>query len=944
MTPQSAIAGYFEQGDYHRVAVQGADSDWRTHAARGMCGDTLPALARLPGFDSPDARFYEGVIRWIDGDESAAIRVLAPLDNAHADNLLRLIRKPRISILSQLSWYRSTTGPHNVLRAGEQDPKFDIRNISFAPGDLPNRPDADIHDYYDAASPPDLYLSEMIEWHVVPPNIQELPCPLIGQTADYDIHIQTLYPWLRAFDEIVVTDSTEYADLRGLVDVPVTTFSKPYSLPLDLPAPIVREKDLDLVITGSLYNSFYPDKADMLRQILSSEDIRPFFYNGFFPADVYYQVLARSKLTVALTRHPGATPTRGFEALAMGTVLLVPVESCLRLFTGDQDGVVPFSLANDGLQKAIGAVMADYERYAEGARRGAEIVRREFDPMRASRQYLRMAVFLAARPRPPRIPLPERTVQSRSVSFKGFLQANGETTYRAMRDRRLQEWQAKPLSEHTLASLTLPARELLLEYEFRSLMQGGGDARPLVTMALEIYRKAFERFPLSLALRFNFIRAAFHFGSNSDIEQALGILKGTLNVPPGALALNPLDDILTWDYCPDFFNYRTYLQITTESLRDRTNRQNELKALIRASLHYYYGRMSGEQGHFDRAVALDRDFPAYRLWQAKELDRRGDADSAKAAIPILTDVVREILFTPEAWSLLQSLKAEHSLDIPAEASLHRLVDRMERRTLIDEAYLAIRYGRYFRAQRLALARNTGYEIRKSPDTPGHPQLSILLADTNGSRYAGLMAGLARQTLDRTAFEIICCDVFDRSTPHMIAGADTVLVFGQSEYLYNRNVGFNTALAQARGRHVIFFNGDADLPETALHDWLGQIGAAGNCQTVFVNRHAGPADSRSIHTVLLRRQAAIMAGGLDESAYHAGAYGGPHDLVQRAGSLQWPLENLSYPGTTPAISKDNSDMTLTGLLRDVWPDKFTATRTEPLRKNPDIARMQTGDSL
>lgn len=97
-------------------------------------------------------------------------------------------------------------------------------------------------------------------------------------------------------------------------------------------------------------------------------------------------------------------------------------------------------------------------------------------------------------------------------------------------------------------------------------------------------------------------------------------------------------------------------------------------------------------------------------------------------------------------------------------------------------------------------------------------------------------------------------------------------------------------------------------------------------------------------VLLRRKAAIMAGGLDESAYHSGAYSGPHDLVQRIAALQCPLEILSTPDTPPATSEDKSNMTMAGLLRDVWPEKFTATRTEPLRKNPDIARLQASGLL
>ena len=230
-TPTVSLEQAFALGDYHRVAAEGGPDAWRTHAALGLCGNIRPALERLATLGSDDARFHEGVILWIDGDEFGAIRLLARCDNEHADNLLNLIQKPRISVLSQLPWRRSTGSPHTLLQAGDMDPKFRIRNISFADADLPNEPNADIHTFYDADDPPDLYLAEMIEWHIIPPNLQELPCPIIGQTGDYDLHIQTLYPWLRLFDELVVTDSTEYADVARLVDAPVTTFCKPVTLP-----------------------------------------------------------------------------------------------------------------------------------------------------------------------------------------------------------------------------------------------------------------------------------------------------------------------------------------------------------------------------------------------------------------------------------------------------------------------------------------------------------------------------------------------------------------------------------------------------------------------------------------------------------------------------------------------------------------------------------------
>jgi len=942
--PLPSIPEIFEKGDYHKVATIGADSDWRTHAARGLCGHAGPALARLPEFTNEEARFYQGVIHWIDGDEISAIRLLSPLDSEHADNLLRLILKPQISILSQLSWKRSLAGPHNILHVAENDPKFHIRNISFGADDLPNKPDADIHDYYDAANPPDLYLSEMLEWHVIPPNIQELPCPIIGHTGDYDLHIQTMYPWLQVFDEMVVTDTTEYADVSGLVDVPVSTFCKPVSLAPVLPDPIDGEKDLDLVITGSLFHTYYPDKAEMVRQVLSTRNLKPFFYNGFFSIYEYYPLLARSKIAIALPRHLGAIPSRGYEALAMGTVLLTPQESCQRLFTGDNEGVVPFSLEKDGLREAVETVLSDYDKYAEGAQRGMSIVRREFEHQYASRQYLRMIAFLASRPRGARKPCAAQPVQSRIVAYKGPYQAGGEKTFQDMLGRSIEVWQHTPDEKHTLASISQPARELMLEYVYRLLLPKPTTFEPLRDMAFEVYRTALERFPLSLALRFNFARAAFHFGTSEDIKQALDVVKSTLDAGPQVLTLQPLDDIMTWDYCQGFFNYRTYLQIVTEALRDQSDRRGELKTLIMASLHYYYGRMSGKSGHFEKAAALDPEFTAYRMWHAKELIRRADAESAASAIPVLSRAVQEILYAPEAWTLLQAIKNEYGLEIPEEKTLSPLAHQMERRTVIDEGYIGLRYGPYFRMQRLSLATNTGYEMRKSPaKQTGTPRLSILLSDTNGSRYDSLIRHLERQTLDRQDYEIICSDAFDRESPQMMAKADYVFVYGQNEFLYNRNIGFNTALTMARGKYVVYFDADAELPDNALTEWLQQADSSPDENTVLANPYGDTVDEHSVHTVFMRRESAIAAGGLDESAYYAGAYSGPYEMLQRIAAMQWPIHMLASFDAfqTIGISPDTS-MTLSGLLREVWPAKFESDRVQPLRTSFEILQLRASD--
>jgi hypothetical protein len=929
----------FERGNYHYVAANGSPRDWRTPAALGMCGRTDPALRQLSAFGNSEARFYEGVIHWINGDEAAAIRRLEPLDSEYADNLLRLIRKPSISILSQLGWYRSADSIHNALEAGEKDPKFNMRNISFAAEDLPNRPDADIHDYYDSANPPDLYLAEMIEWHVIPPNLQELPCPIIGQTGDYDLHIQTILPWLRLFDEIFVSDTTEYADLQGLVDVPVTTFCKPMSLPPSIPAPIICEKDLDVIVTGTLLHSYYPDKAEMMRQILHAEAIEPFFYNGFFQPRAYYPILARSKVAVALTRHLGAIPTRGFEALAMGIVLMAPHESCLRLFVDNDDGIFPYSLEDDGLQRAMQTVLADYDRYAEGALRGMASIRAEFETFRSSSQYLRIIAFRAARPRPPRQMVRERPLQMRSVAFKGHLQAGRESTYREMRNASLETWKATEDADHTLASFTLPAREFLLEYVLGTLLPPEASLEPLVKMAHRLFGTAIERFPQSLALRFNFIRSALHFGDPAEVENAVALAKATLDTSADNLQLDPMDDIMPWDFCQNFFNYRTYLQIATEAERDKADRNEELKALILASLHYYYGRMSGEMGHFTTAASLDPAFPVYRLWQARELDRQGDASSAEAAIPILAQVVEEITYGPEAWSLMQAIKKDHDLTIPREATLRKLIEKFESVSLIDEPYLAIRTGPYFQAQRLSLALNEGYEIRKHEPRAGPLRLSILLADTNGARYADLVESLSRQSFDRASFEIICCDVFDRNTPHMMHHADTHIVIGQNENLYNRNSAFNIALARAQGDIVAFFDADVALSETALAEILSAAEKFDHGNWVFVNSASDNHAREAVHMAVLRKSKAISAAGLDESAYRAGRFSGPYELVERLQRLGFELRYLECVPAASQKAGASGKWNLPDFIAENWPMVAASERTAPVRENSEIARLR-----
>ncbi|NKB57019.1 MAG: glycosyltransferase [Alphaproteobacteria bacterium] len=928
---ERALDQSFANGNYHRVAASGRTDRWQTFAALGLCGNTAPALDGLARFDEPEARFYEAAVHWIDGNEDAAATRLEDCEGEYAARLLAMIRKRRIQILAQLPWSQFGEGPHAVLEAARTSAKFTVQNIGSRPGDLRNSADADVHTYYDRNNPPDFYLAQMIEWQLIPPNLQELPCPIIGQTADFDLHIQMVQPWLKLFDTLIVTDMTEYDDVSRLVDAPVATFPKTFSLPSSLPPPPPPGgRDIDLMLTGTTFHDFHREKAEILHQILRVPDIAPFIMNGYLDWWQYHAMLARARLSISHVRHPGASPSRGIETLGMGTVLLAQPETTMRLWVGEAEGLLTYELADNGLSDAIKRVLADFPAYEQAAQRGMAIIRNEFTRDRLGAQYLRFATFLAARPATARqhsVPPPQKRV----VAWQGWLQHDGQI-YSKLQENALTTLKETPPEQHTVETLSNAAREMLLDYVQQNLEKPVRRHRELVASTLEIFRIALQIRPQSLVLRFNFIRTALHFGGETDIEQALGVARETLAADTSLLELDPHDDVMTWDYCATFFNYRSYLDYVTEAFMEKADQTATLKALILASIAYYCGRITGETRYFASAAEYDPTFPAYRLAYAKSLVRANEQSTA--AVALLHDLCTHSLYAAEAWSLLKVLQQEQGISIPDEAATQSAIQALETRTLLDTDYKAIRDGYYFRTQRLGLARNEGYDVIKESERP--ISLSVLLADVNGSRYPQLMTALKRQSLPRSNFEIIAVDVFDRISPAIQDEADTIIALGQSEYLYNRNVAFNMALSRARGQVVALFDNDAEPDEDMLARLLAFFEGGAKDAFVVVNDNAIPIDRHSLNFLSLTRARALRSGGLDESPYRAAGMGGPYELGQRLLS-DYPeiqtLEGVSFVGKS-ARTED-----IEPLLRYLQPYEFSPVRRLAKNENPEIKTLR-----
>lgn len=922
----------FAKGDYHFVAASNRDDRWQTYAALGLCANSRPALEGLGRFDNAEARFYEGVVHWIDGNEEAAIRLLSICQNEHAQNLLALIRKPQISILTQLPWQRSLAGPHSLLHAGAFDEKFQLKNLSFAEADAPYRVGGNIHDYYEASNPPDFYLAEMIEWQMIPPNLQEIPCPTIGHTADFDMHIQGLFPWLQVFDEVFVTDTTERAGVAGLVDVPVTTMPKVFALPCETPKEPSGARPLDIVVTGNVFHPYFDEKAALYGALRQLPNMRNQFINGFIGHYNYYELLKKSKLSIVFIRRPGAFPSRGVEALSVGAGVLAQQESVMGLWLGEEQGFHTYDSTSTGLRQSVERIFDDVNAFQEAALRGMKIVRDEFDPRRVASQYLRMATYVAARPRGQRKSAPQPK-QFRVAAWHGWVPADMQNTYTDLRQAHLEEWKQIPPEQHSADSLTKPARELLLEYSGRTRRLHTPNDTHFVDTALNIMRTGMQMHPTSLALRFNFIRSALHFGNDEDIGVAAELLRQTIESSPDEFELSPLDDIMTWDYCHEYFNYKRYFATITQHIRSADQALSVLKEIIFASLHYYFGRFAGGIGHYTKAVTLDPNFATYQIWRARELAASGDKHAAGQALPILQTLVLESVYPVDAWTLLQAVELDYGIKVENGDALNREIVSVYTQTIEDKEADVLPFSPYDISHRLGHFNETGIEeVRKN--TQGRPEISILLSDTNGSRYLKFYASVQQQTIARDRYEIVSTDAYCHVSKMVDANADTILLSRNTFYLPKFNMGYNFSFIHSRGKITILLHEDIALPANALEQVLRIFSKPAGDQPYCVTNTGGAAgDFGNTYFVAMTRRNFLLVQGLDESPLFAGLYGGPSELIKRLRARRKTvveLEELSNAPAAAAIPQDLDD-----LIRSIAPDMHSPHLQSPIVENPYI---------
>ena len=608
-----------------------------------------------------DDKFSRAVKHWLAGDDGLALKELAYCRSLHAQNLLRLIEKPCIHVLAQLP--RVTNGSQDLLSGVESDTKFKVNNIGFNPQDLQNRPYADVHDFYDATSPPDFYFTQMVEWHLIPPNIQQLPCPILGQTSDYDLHIQSIYSWLSLFDELIVNGPDEVEEVRRLSCVPVTAYPKTFTIADSLPPlPPPGPRELDLFVSGTILHPYHPDKARLFTRILDIPNFNVLFCKYFLTQGGYYEMLANSKIALTFIRHADAMPTRGLESLAMGCALIVQKQSVLTNYFGEEQGVVTYDFAKDNLNDVIMRIKREWPLFEQRARHGAEIVRREFIAARVASQYLRFLTVLAAKPRPLRqMRSVDDLVQKRSVQSKGWgWPQNIYTDLIKENKRRSKEIEFTGLTE-SHSDINNRTRDTMLDYYTWASNVNDSEHqyhRDQLSEIMVDFRQGTASFPRSLILHFNMIRAALHFGDPKEVREALVRAEIVVGKMESYWHLLPMDDVMPWDFFSQMFNYRNYFDLVTGHLKGGLLLTNQHVKLVLASLYYYLGHYTDHLVCLEKVVELDPEFPFYRYRLALELLVRGQKDDWNRSGILLESLVENSIIFAYAYPLFEKMVLE----------------------------------------------------------------------------------------------------------------------------------------------------------------------------------------------------------------------------------------------------------------------------------------------
>jgi hypothetical protein len=813
----------FLDGNLVATATTAADGDWAKHAARVLLGCGEAALDALAKFDSPEVRLCHALGLWIEGDEGAAAAMLRHTDASPArDHLKSLLERDRLNVLAFLP--ASRTGPHAMFSAIERLDKFRVMPVWFGAGNdygRENVVDADIRYFYSTRKIPDLFVCEMVEWHLLPRNLASAPFFKCGHTSDFDIHAQEVLPWLRLFDAILTLDHTEWDILRpAMPGKVVLNYPKVFTV-ADTESTHTTERPIDVLMSGTVFSDFHHDKNELIANLRDIPGLNCVLINGFVKFDEYEDLIAKSKLTLSYIRHSGTMPTRALESIALGTWSAIQDDSVLSLYVPDNSSLLPYRHGDwQNFKTTIQNFCVSYSErkhaYRVAASKTKSIITKEFSPRKVLSQYLRFCAALPAiqaaiglrshTTREAAAP----TMQKRGCVTKGWLPAYGdEGVLREILDNNLS------ITAHRddYAAANDQGREQIIEYA--RLNAAGKEDTDSLEGGFEAFEQAIEIEPRALAPRFNLVRSAFHFGSSKMRHRAQQLAEETIELSKrdGYLSFPIWDDILPYDFYPSHLNSQALCELRLsasgdDTKIDKSNTEEQILSLIIASLHFYLARHAGLDSeadqHFRAAIDLDPENVHFQIGYAEYLLASGTPSSDDPGA-LLKAAIGKRIWSPMLEQFRKNISGDH---LPTERNAAASVLFFD---IEEESARKSKY-RLSRSHTMTGEPIFGVSALKNQ----RPELSIMIVGGGASASPKIAGSLKKFRDGIDDIEIIVVDTaLDvRKSP---AGfyADTYLSAPQTGGLAYSSIAIRDALEHVKGRYLVIVEPDTPSIDTVI---------------------------------------------------------------------------------------------------------------------------------
>lgn len=192
-----------------------------------------------------------------------------------------------------------------------------------------------------------------------------------------------------------------------------------------------------------------------------------------------------------------------------------------------------------------------------------------------------------------------------------------------------------------------------------------------------------------------------------------------------------------------------------------------------------------------------------------------------------------------------------------------------------------------------------------------PLVSFILLDWNCRERFHTLDWLNSQSVDRTLYELIWIDLYERVVPEVVEKADIVATC-QQKGMYHKHKGYNVGFLLSKGRIVIVCDSDAVFPPNFVQKVLERYGLIDQEDAVPLTLMFHEWRTASLYPeglqstdglqqrfdwwplipnagacACFRREDVIRYGGFDEDEAFRGYMCGPYDLV-------WRLVNAGLP--------------------------------------------------